>query len=315
MPHTEPIPLHWEMTDPAVLSHRFCLPEKLARYTAVTVADGQQGLIFIGDEPFEAATPGLYMVTGDEIHSLAEGMALTVAGYTPVMPYNAQIILFDTRQKLWQAPPAQLTAGNAETASISMTLVYRVAEPGKLNQISTSPVVTDDGSCEIRQDDPMIAGAFTAAISAMTNFLQGIAQLKASASAITGMLTDSHLCAAACDKANQQLTRLGLQAVTLYLSSTHDQCPFCLKKLTQPEIDQQRCGTLTDRGCGSRLHICPSCQSIVSAESLLCPTCRQELLYCDNCETYRRLEPGQRFCPVCRRACYPLLNRELLQYI
>lgn len=317
MTRTEPTPYNWEMHDSAVLAHRIGLPAVLPAYAAVTVAPGQQGLVFLGSEQHLLRTAGLHMITGSLIHSLAEGYELAQTGTEAVLPYNAQLTLFDVRQKLWHAQPIDLIAASGEHTAVNLSLSYCIDDVIRLNGCGADYVPCEGGS-EMRLDDPKIADAFQRAISDVTLRLQQRAAEKAAAKDILALLAAPALRTEIRVAADAHLAPIGLKVTSPHLSSAHASCPYCQKQLSLLEIRQRRCSAVDEEGnpqpgCGRTLHACPSCQTIVGPERSVCPTCAEELLFCytPGCSTYRRVERG-RFCPVCKRACYPIPDREFL---
>lgn len=319
MPHTEPIPYAWEMQDAAVLAHRFALPAVLPPYTALTVGPGQTGLVFLGNQTYVLPESGLHLVTASLIHTVSQGANLALENFSgAVLPYNAQITLMDMRQKIWYADPIDLCCADGVHAAMNLSLSYHVADAEKLDRSGATYQPAAGGS-EIRQDDPRIAEAFHRAVSDVTQRLTQLASAIASADA-PARLTGAAVRREIRDIADKHLAPLGLQALTPHLGTSRATCPYCQKALSLTEIRRRFCSAVDDegkpqKGCNRTLHACPACQTIVGPERSTCPNpaCGQELLFCDTpgCNTYRLVERG-RFCPVCRRACYPLPDREFL---
>lgn len=320
MSHNEPIPYSWEMSDPLVLAHRFALPEILPPYTSVTVAPGQNGLVFINSQVHLLKQAGLTLLTADLIHNLATGHRLTAGMGEAILPYNTQITLFDMRQKLWPAETIDLTAANGEHAVVSLSIAYAVNDPEKLDRCGASYQPCTGGS-QMRQDDPKIAEAFRRAVADVANRLQQRASALPAARDVIASVTAPAMRSEVRSVCDGHLSPLGLQAAQPHLSPTHTTCPYCQKPLSFTEIRRRFCSAVDDegqpqKGCNRRLHACPSCQTLVGFDRRTCPSCETELLYCSTpgCETYRRVERG-RFCTVCKRACYPRPNPEFLTLI
>lgn len=317
MPHTPNTPYAWTMQDPAVLAHRFTVPELLAPYTALTVAPGQSGLVFIDDQVHRCTDAGIYQLTDSLVRTIEEAEALRRACSEVPMTYNAQLILFDVRQKLHPAQTISLTAANQERVTASLSLTYCVDNPEKLHSCGAN-YQPCEGGLELRADDPRIAEAFRRAVDEAAEHLSRQAAGMDDARSVEAMLTNARLRTELRGMADGHLLPLGLRLTAAYLSPARTFCPYCRKQLSLTEIRRRFCSAVDDdgkpqSGCGKPLHVCPSCDTIVGAEHPICPTCSQELLFCSSpgCNTYRLVERG-RFCPVCKRACYPLPDREFL---
>lgn len=311
MPHNEPYIFVWEMTDPAVLAHRFKLPVKLPPFTALTVGPGQKGLVFLGNDIFVLPNAGLNLITGDRIHTLAEGMGLMQENYTDVvLPYNSQITLFDVRQKIWHAAPIDARCADGGHVTFNLSLSYCVQDVEKLDRSGATYQPCGEAS-EIRQDDPRLSEAFRRAEADVTQKLLARAAAAPSPEEAKQLFSAPALrqeIRAICDG---HLMPMGLAVIQPHLTPAHATCPYCQKTLSLTEIRRRFCSNTDDdgqpqKGCNRQLHACPSCQTIVGADRTTCPTCGDELLFCatPGCRTFRKVERG-RFCPVCKRACYP----------
>ncbi len=226
MPDNEPVPCCWDMTDPAVLAHRFRLPDFLPPYTAVTIFPFQHALLFINDEERLLDFPGLYLLTGERIDSLADAARIQAAKGETIVPWHTRCTLFDTRWKLWPDQELQLTLPEGGKASVTLSICYRVNDPVALSRSGASFLPCPDGS-EMRQDDPVIAAAFRQAIHDVTRCLKRQALLAGSAG--TSLFDTETNYREACQVCNAALTPLGLQLVGLYLSPIPEPliCPTC----------------------------------------------------------------------------------------
>ncbi len=313
----EPIPYHWKMQDSPVLAHRIALPEKLSAWTALTVDPGQNALVFLDGQEHLFDQASTYLLTGNVVHDLAQGYHIAAAGGEAVLPFHAQMTVFDMRPKLWIADPIDLTAANGEHASVTLSVSYCVDNPEKLNLSGAAYRSGADGS-DLHPDDPIIQGAFQAAIAEATPKLAERAAALATGSGVISALIAPDLRSAVSALFGLRLMPVGLRVVSLNLMPAHATCCYCGKELSVTEVRRRFCSAVDDngqpqRGCNRRLHACPSCGAIVGPERSTCPTCGDELLYCSTpgCETYRRVEKG-RFCVVCKCACYPQPPREFL---
>lgn len=305
-----PTPYAWAMPDPAALAFRFAVPNPLGRYTAVTVAPGQAGYFFLNDQIHRCDEPGLYLLTGSMIHTLEEAEAIQRHGGEAVQAYNAQLLLFDLRPKLSPTMPLEMPTAEGEKVTVNLAVKYHVERVEKLYQSGATFQPGADGDV-LTQSDPLIADALRRAAEAAAVILaERTAQMENAAAAEQLFMTDNALKAAMCARIAGILAPVGLMADAVHLSVARRQCPYCGKALSLTELQEHRCYSEAG-GCGRQLHTCPACETIVGSERDACPTCGLELLWCDACQTYRRVEKG-RFCPVCRRACYPLPPREFL---
>ncbi|MBQ2953267.1 MAG: hypothetical protein IJE07_06885 [Clostridia bacterium] len=320
MPHTEPIPYAWEARDASVLAHRFALPAKLPPYTALTVSPGQRGLVFLGNATYVLENAGLHLITASLIHTIAEGAEFSLEAFDgAILPYNARITLFDMRPRLWPCETIDLVSANGEHATINLSLSFRAEDVAKLDACGATFQPAGDDR-QMRLDDPVITEAFRRAIADATQRLLRCAAEAPSADEAIASSLSPRTRGDVLALVNSHLTPLGLRALPPHMSPAHATCPYCFKPLSITEIRSRFCSATDEegkpqKGCGRRLHACPHCQTIVGSDRSICPNpnCAKELLFCHTpgCETYRSVERG-RFCPVCRRACYPVPDREFL---
>lgn len=310
-------PYSWDMRDPAVLAHRFDVPDALPPYTALTVAPHQAGLFFLNGKVEIQRDPDLYLLTGSRVHNLAEADRVLRACGEAVLTYNSLLTLMDLRPKLWPAQTLDVTAASGEKLPVHLSLTFRVSDPAKLDGCGATYQPCEGGS-EIRQDDPKIADAFQRALTDVTgHILRRAAELPGLKEA-EKLFAGANLATEVRGMADAHLLPLGLQVVSAHISPSRASCPRCHKQLALWEIRRRFCSAVDEEGapqpgCNHRLHTCPGCGALVGSEQETCLTCGEELLYCftPGCETYRRVEKS-RFCPVCHRACYPMPDREFL---
>ena len=302
---SNPVPYHWSSPDAASLAFLIATPDQLHSYTAVTVGPGQAGYFFLNDETHLCDQPGLYLLTGSMIHSLEEAEVIQRHGGETVNAYNARLMLIELQPRLSPAQAIEATAANGETATVNLAFRYRVTD---VERFCRSGVTFRPGQA-LTQADPVISGALQRAAQSAALVLEKRAHEASHARAAEeAFLSDDALKAELRACASDALIPLGLTAESVCLSIARRQCPYCSKALSMAELQAHRC---SGEGCGRALHTCPDCDTIVGAERENCPTCRRELLWCDPCQRYARVEKG-RFCPVCHRACYPLPPREFL---
>lgn len=305
MPSNDIHPLVWQMSDPDVLAHRFDLPPQLQAFTAVTVFPDQRGLVFLNDVLHRLDEPSnTYLLTGDRIDSIGEGYRITQAGSEAVMAYNARITLFDVRAKEWQSDYADLTAANGEHVPVRVSLTCRVRDPERLDSCGAA-FRPGEGCTELRLSDPR----FTTLLQGIAGGVAGLLREKAAAlpdrADVVKMVYSAHESQDVTGCVSRDLNALedmGLTLTALRLLPVEALCPRCREALSLQDIQARRCSR-----CGDRLHACPGCQALLGPDHDRCPVCRKEELffcYSPSCGTYRRPERG-RFCPVCRRACYP----------
>ena len=317
---TEPIPFAWQMQDADVLAHRFTLPEVLPPYTALTVSPGQKGLVFMGNATYVLPDAGLQLITASLIHTIAEGTALALENYSgAVLPYNCQITLFDARPKIWHAEPIDLACANGDHLMLNLSLNFCVDDVEKLDKCGATYQPLDQAS-EMRQNDPVIDSALKNALAAATQRLTVCAADAPSAQEATSLVLSTRVRGDIMAEVHRHLQPLGLKALPVSICPANVICPYCQKPLSLTELKRRFCSATDDegnpqKGCNRKLHACPYCQTIVGPEHAFCPNrkCQKELLFCHDagCQTYRIVERG-RFCPVCKRACYPLQDREFL---
>lgn len=312
-----PSPYQWTMADPAVLAFRFAAPDPLPPYTAVTVSPGQAGYFLFNDSTRLCDKAGLYLLTGSMIHTLQQAEAIQRSGGEAVLTYNAQLLLFDLRPKLYPAEAIEVKTGTGEGVTLSLAIAYRTENVEKLYR-SGATFQPAEGGDALRQDDPLIADAFRRAVTDATVLLREHAAAADGAQDAEKALTHPRLLMELRARAALTLAPLGLRADAVHVSIARRNCPYCQKVLSLTEVRERFCRAVDEEGnpqegCGRRLSACPACGAIVGPERATCPTCQQELLFCDTpgCQTYRVPVHG-RFCPVCRRACYPLPPREFL---
>ena len=311
MPYTEPIPHGWAMDDANVLAHRFDLPAKLEPLTAVTVGVGQKGMVFLNGEVTVLETPDTYLVTGQELHPLEEGLRLAEAMGKAILPYNGEITLFDMRQKVWPAHLMDLTPASSEHVPMHLTVTYTVDDPVKLNTCGADYKPAPGGDRQMRQDDPRIAAAFDAGISDVVQALLPWAAAFADAKEVQQQLGLQKKRLEALPLLNRHLQPLGLEVISVSFVPLNAICPYCMKPLSLTEMRQKQCRCTDEegnrqKGCGRPLDACPECHALVRSTDATCTRCNAELLYCrtPGCKTFRKVVRG-RFCPVCKGACYP----------
>ena len=316
-PHAHQAPYRWEMRDPAALAHRFSVPDALPPYTALTIAPHQAGLFFINGQIEMHREPDLYLLTGSRVHSLEEADRILHACGEATLTYNSLLTLFDLRPKLYPARLLEAAAASGEVVAAHLSLVYQVADPQTLDGCGATYQPCEGGS-EIRQDDPRLSDAFRRSLDDLTALLARRAAQAPTAAEAEKLLLSPDLSGEMRPMADAHLLPVGLQAVSIRLSPARALCPHCRKPLSLDEMRRRFCSSVDEAGrpqpgCNRRLHACPGCGALVGPEQQTCADCGEELLFCFTpwCETYRRVERG-RFCPVCRRACYPLPDRELL---
>jgi len=312
-----PAPYQWTMADPAALAFRFAAPDPLPPYTAVNVLPGQAGYFLFNDSPRLCDKAGLYLLTGSMIHTLQQAEAIQRSGGEAVLTYGAQLLLFDMRPKLYPAETIEVATGGSGSVTVNLALAYRTENAEKLYRSGATFQPADSGD-ELRQDDPLIADAFRRAAMDAAVLLREHAAACDGIQAAEKALTAPKLLMELRARAALTLAPLGLRADAVHVSIARRNCPYCQKVLSLTEVRERFCRAVDDEGnpqegCGRRLNACPACGTIVGPERASCPTCQQELLFCDTpgCQTYRLPVHG-RFCPVCRRACYPLPPREFL---
>ncbi|MBR3764432.1 MAG: zinc ribbon domain-containing protein [Clostridia bacterium] len=304
MPSNDLHPLVWHMSDPDVLAHRFALPPQLRAFTSVTVFPDQRGLVFLNDVLHRLDEPSnTYLLTGDRIDSIGEGYRITQAGSEAVMAYNARITLFDMRPKEWQSDYADLTAADGEHVPVRIVLVCQVRDPERLEQCGAAFRPGEDGS-QLRLSDPLFITLLRAIAGGVADLLREKSAALPGRAEVARMVHAAHQAPDTTNYVTNEisaLARMGLALTALRLLPVEALCPHCRETLSLQDIHARRCSR-----CGETLHACPGCQALLGPDHQRCPFCREELFFCysPGCGTYRRPERG-RFCPVCKRACYP----------
>lgn len=307
-------PYSWTMTSPGVLAHRFDTPELLPPLTALTVGSGQAGLALINGETQLCTAVDNHILTGDVSHSVRDGYRVAMGGGKAHINYNSEITLFDTRLKSLPQETVQLTAANLDETFVFLGLDVRANDIVLLNNSGATfhPCADGSGDSELLLSDPVLQAAFAQASSQITATLRQMAEQAADSAAVRELLLDRQSAESLRRGAERLLLPLGLTLDNVRLTLTERSCPYCARQLTLMDVRQRRCSPTN--GCGCVLHTCPQCSRFVRSDQAVCPSCREKLLWCatKGCETFRKVEKG-RFCPVCRRACYPPKQREFLR--
>lgn len=299
-------PLVWHMDDPDVLAHRFCLPQELKEYTAVTVFPDQRGLAFLNSREFFLDEPdNTYMLTGDRIDSVVQGYHIMQAGSAPVTAVNPQLTLFDMRVKDRQSDLIELRGSDDRTLLvIRIVLSCRLGDSkADLNRFLAHAGVFRPGrdGSHLRLSDIASAPAFTNAFAAASAFLTGKAASLMSVRDAKAMLQNVRDDAALTGAVAAELAPWGFVLDGLHIHPIDALCPHCSEPLSLEDITRRRCSH-----CAGKLHSCPHCQALIGPHHDRCPVCRknEELLFCESCGGYCLPVRG-RFCPTCHRACYP----------
>ncbi|MBQ7848669.1 MAG: hypothetical protein IJ343_02965 [Clostridia bacterium] len=307
-------PYSWTMTTPGVIAHRFDTPECLLPFTALTVRPGQTGLAFINGEQRVCSTADTHVLTGDVRHSIRDGYRTAMVGGAAQILYHGEITLYDTRLKTLPQETVQLTAANRDETFVFLNLDVRVGDVTLLGRSGAAfqPCADGSGDSEMLLDDPVLKEACAQVTSHVTGEMQQMAAQAADGAAVRQLLIADRTAETLRRNADRLLLPLGLTLDNVRLTLTERSCPYCSRQLSLMDIRHRRCSATN--GCGCVLHTCPSCDRFVRSDQGVCPSCREKLLWCPTkgCETFRKVE-GDRFCPVCRRACYPPKQREFLR--
>lgn len=302
------VPYSWSMPDPLVLAHRFNTPEVLPPFTSVVVKPGQQAFTSVNDVQTVHREAATHVLTGTLNHTIEQAVTIGQMGGEAHISYHAEIILFDMRPKVLPQETILLTAANGEEVAAFLSLTYQVDSVEALNCCGAVYQPAADAS-EIRQDDPVLEAAFRQAMAHITHALEQMAAKECDAAAVE-KLTASTALTELCRSARCFLAPAGLLLKSVRISPVRRICPYCSLHLSLTELKNLRC---EKEDCRRQLHACPSCGKLVRLGDTSCPHCRHELLWCGapGCQQYRLVDRG-RFCPVCRRACYPLPPRTFL---
>lgn len=309
-------PYSWTMTAPGVLAHRFHTPERLPPFTSLTVRPGQTGLTFINGEQRVCASADTHVLTGNISHTIRDGVTVSSDGGTAHILYHSEITLFDTRPKALPQETIQLTAADGEETFAFLNMTVQVADVVALNRSGAAflPCADGSGDSELLLGDDILRSACAQAAAQASALLQQESSKAADSAAVRALLLDPDVAERLRLMSEAPLAAFGLSLDSVRLSPTERSCPYCSRQLSLMDIRRGRCSTTS--GCGCTLHTCPSCSRFVRSDQAVCPNpqCREKLLWCGTkgCETFRRVVNG-RFCPVCRRACYPPKQREFLR--